>query len=239
MWNLLPTEGALKVLTGYPNEGPSMSWVESHRTARALWVEAIGPPTPIGCKFGGAVEETLFEDCAPSATGDPPLVLRAAVGTVMLHENCCYLGNQKPQFNTTYLEKTPQKRTFWTWSNKNYVNWGAHLNLAPQISTELKFSSKRSKLEVVGKALMFVLTDRQTHTNADKDCLLFKTYKGSVHSSSLFHFIITQIKQAIHINTQRFKVKSFINTGTDIPLVLQLTETWVAVGADRAAAMFC
>lgn len=82
-----------------------MTWVERHRTAWPTWVEAIGPPTPIGGKFGGAVEETLFKDCAPSATRDPPLVLRAAVGTITLHENCCYLGNQKTQFKRAYLRE--------------------------------------------------------------------------------------------------------------------------------------
>lgn len=103
MRTLLPAEAALKVLTWYPNEGPSMTWVERHRTAWASWVEAIGPPTPIGRKFGGAVEETLFEDCAPSAAHDPPLVLRAAVGAITLRENCCYLGNQETQFDTASL----------------------------------------------------------------------------------------------------------------------------------------
>lgn len=100
---LLPAAAALKVLTWYPNEGPSMTWVEHHRTAWAPWVEAVGPPTPIGRKFRGAVEETLFEDCAPSAAHDPPLVLGAAVGAITLHENCCYLGNQKTQFDTASL----------------------------------------------------------------------------------------------------------------------------------------
>lgn len=93
-----------------------MTWVERHRTAWASWVEAIGPPTPIGRKFGGAVEETLFEDCAPSATRDPPLVLCAAVGTITLHENCCYLGNQKTQFDTVSLFPFLQ-------SHKNITGW--------------------------------------------------------------------------------------------------------------------
>lgn len=86
-----------------------MSWVERHRAARPTWVEAIGPPTPVGRKFGGAIEETLFEDCAPSATRDPPLVLRAAVGTITLHENCCYLGNQKTQLNCEKTQQTQRK----------------------------------------------------------------------------------------------------------------------------------
>lgn len=75
-----------------------MAWVERHRAAQAPWVEAVGPPAPIGREFGGAVEEALFEDLAPSAARDPPLVLGAAVGAVVLREHCCYLGNQKTQF---------------------------------------------------------------------------------------------------------------------------------------------
>lgn len=106
---LLPAEAAFKVLTRYPNEGPSMTWVERHRAARPTWVEAIGLPTPIGRMFWGAIEETLFEDCAPSATRDPPLVLRAAVGTITLHENCCYLGNQKTQLNCEKTQQTQRK----------------------------------------------------------------------------------------------------------------------------------
>lgn len=136
-----------------------MTWVECHRTTWASWVEAIGPPTPIGCKFGGAVEKALFEDCAPSATRDPPLVLCAAVGTITLHENCCYLGNQKTQFNTASL-------------------------------------------------------------------FLFYNH--------------TKTTQAVHINTNGFKINIFINpphTHTNTPWALQLTETLVAGGAGRAAAM--
>lgn len=86
-----------------------MTWVERHRAARPAWVEAVGPPTPIGRQLGGAVEEALFEDRAPSATRDPPLVLRAAVGTITLHENCCYLGNQKTQFNCGKTQQTQRK----------------------------------------------------------------------------------------------------------------------------------
>lgn len=140
-FTVLPAEAALKVLTRYPNEGPSMTWVERHRAAWPTWVEAIGPPTPIGRKFRGAIEETLFEDCAPSATRDPPLVLRAAVGTITLHENCCYLGNQKTQLNlrenTTNTEKKldVSERVLWkfsvkfsqvndlSWSRRTHVPW--------------------------------------------------------------------------------------------------------------------
>lgn len=86
-----------------------MTRVERHRAARPTWVEAIGPPTPIGRKFGGAIEEALFEDRAPSATREPPLVLRAAVGTITLHENCCYLGNQKTQLNCEKTQQTEKK----------------------------------------------------------------------------------------------------------------------------------
>lgn len=64
-----------------------MPWVEGHHAAGGLRVEATGPRAAVRGELGGAVEETLFEDCAPSRACHPPLVLGAAVGTIALHEN--------------------------------------------------------------------------------------------------------------------------------------------------------
>lgn len=100
-----------------------MSWVEGHHTARALWVEGTGPSTPVWGQFRGAIEETLFEDCAPSAACHPPLVLCTAVGTITLHENCCHLGNQKERnncsiFKTKDIMRWREKKDFRIMSNK-------------------------------------------------------------------------------------------------------------------------
>lgn len=64
-----------------------MPWVEGHHAAGGLWVEATGPRAAVRGELGGAVQETLLEDCAPSRACHPPLVLGAAVGTIALHEN--------------------------------------------------------------------------------------------------------------------------------------------------------
>lgn len=82
-----------------------MSWVESHHTPRALWVERIGSHTPVRGKFRGAVEETLFEDCAPSTARYPPLVLRTSIVTITLHGNCCHLGNHKERRAFLHLKQ--------------------------------------------------------------------------------------------------------------------------------------
>ena len=85
-------------LTRYLNEGPSMARAEGQHTPKALWVEGIGPHTPVRRNFRGAVKKTLFEDCAPSASCHPPLVLSTAIITITLHGNCCHLGNQKERY---------------------------------------------------------------------------------------------------------------------------------------------
>lgn len=80
--------------TWYSDVGPAMPGVECHHSPRASWVESVGSGHPIRGQIRGAVQEALLGGHAPSGPRLLPLVLSAAVITVPLHGNRCYLGNQ-------------------------------------------------------------------------------------------------------------------------------------------------